>query len=92
MNFNHQNYIIFKMLVHFVPQDGVLICSHDPWIKAISNVAEPSGVGSEHEDFTSRLTTRLMDDDDPDWNWLDYGNVTDYFTYDFTLEELKVGI
>ena len=71
-------------------QDGVLICSHEPWIEAVSNVALPSGVGSEHEDFTSRRKSRLMDDDDPEWNWNDHGNITDFFTYDFTLEELQV--
>ena len=30
-----------------------------------------------------------MDDDDPNINWNDKGNVTDWFTFDFTLAELQ---
>jgi len=29
-----------------------------------------------------------MDDEDKDENWNDVGEVEDFFTYDFTLEEL----
>ncbi len=44
--------------------------------------------GPSHEDFSDRLTTYDMHDDDDEFLWSDKGNVTDYFTYDFTLEEL----
>lgn len=30
-----------------------------------------------------------MDDDDKNINWNDKGNVTDYFIFDFTVDELK---
>jgi hypothetical protein len=30
-----------------------------------------------------------MDDDDPDFDWSDKGNITDFFAIDFTLEELR---
>ena len=62
------------------------MCSHEPWISQISNVANADG--DPHPDFSSRLRTYDMDDDDPTYNWNDKGNITDYFTYDFTLEEL----
>ena len=70
----------------FFPKDFVLVCSHEPWISQISNVALPDG--PPHANFSSRLKTYDMDDDDETYNWNDKGNVTDYFTYDFTFEEL----
>ena len=30
-----------------------------------------------------------MDDDDENFNWNDEGNVTDWFSFDFSLSELK---
>ena len=30
-----------------------------------------------------------MDDDDPDVDWNDKGDITDWFSFDFTLAELK---
>ena len=30
-----------------------------------------------------------MDDDDPNFNWNDKGDIEDWFSFDFTLEELK---
>ena len=30
-----------------------------------------------------------MDDDDPNVDWNDKGNITDWFSFDFTLAELK---
>ena len=39
--------------------------------------------------FQDRLKTLNMDDDDPEINWNDKGDITDWFSFDFTLEELK---
>ena len=30
-----------------------------------------------------------MDDDDPNYNWNDKGDITDFFTMDFTMAELQ---
>jgi hypothetical protein len=35
--------------------------------------------GDEEKSFWTQ------DDDDPDWDWNDKGNITDFFTIDFTL-------
>ena len=75
-------------LIFFCFQDLQIICSHESWISEVSNV-NISNVGPIHPDFTSRRTTYNMDDDDPDVDWNDKGNVTDFFTIDFTLEELR---
>ncbi len=40
------------------------------------------------QEFRNRRNSYAIDDDDPDYNWNDKGVKTDYFTYDFTLEEL----
>ena len=53
----------------------------------MSNVNR-SNVGPPHADFTDRLVTLNIDDDDPDFDWNDKGDITDYFTYNFTLAEL----
>lgn len=55
----------------------------------ISNVESNDIGGPEHADFSDRKTTYNMDDDDDSYNWNDGGNITDFFAYDFTLEELK---
>ena len=44
---------------------------------------------STKPEFASRLTTYNMDDDDPLIDWNDKGNVTDWFSFDFSLEELR---
>ncbi len=56
----------------------------------MSNI-NTSGVGLDHPDFTSSQMTYNMDNDNPNPNvdWNDKGNVTDFFTIDFTLEELR---
>ena len=63
----------------------------EPWISEKTNVAclgEVSECGPEHPDFSDRLTTYNMDDDDENINWNDKGNITDYFTFDFDMSEL----
>ncbi len=37
-----------------VTRDLVLICSHEPWISLVSNVANNSMGGPEHKDFAGR--------------------------------------
>ena len=69
-------------------KDLHIVCSHESWISEVSNVNDTS-VGPPHVDFSNRLTTYNMDDDDPDADWNDKGNITDFFTIDFTLEELQ---
>nr|ACO11054.1 Glycerophosphoryl diester phosphodiesterase precursor [Caligus rogercresseyi] len=73
-----------------ITSDLQLICSHEPWISETSNVADHSGSisGVPHTDFSDRLQTYDMNDDDPDFDWNDKGMVTDYFSFDFTLEEI----
>lgn len=44
---------------------------------------------AEKEEFKDRLAEYNMDDDDENVNWNDKGNITDWFSFDFTLEELK---
>ena len=40
--------------------------------------------------FPDRKATYNMDDDDPDMNWNDKGDITDeWFSFDFRLDELK---
>ncbi|TRY67191.1 hypothetical protein TCAL_09237 [Tigriopus californicus] len=70
-----------------VTKDLQLVCSHEAWIDAVSNVNNSTSE-PQHEDFTNRITTYIMDDDDPNMNWNDHGPIKDYFTYDFTLDEL----
>ena len=76
-----------------VTKDLQLVCSHEPWILNMTNVVcnfpGEKICGPPHENFNDRLNTYNMDDHDPDFAWNDHGYHTDYFTYDFTLEELK---
>ncbi len=66
-----------------ITKDLQLICSHHGWIKEVSDV-------EQHSEFKDRIASYNMDDDDPNFNWNDRGNITNnYFTFDFTLEELK---
>ena len=39
--------------------------------------------------FPDRKATYNMDDDDPNMNWNDKGDITDWFSFDFRLDELK---
>ena len=70
-----------------------MICSHEPWLSNHTNIncttSNEQFCGPPHPDFTDRLATYNLDDHDPDFHWDDKGNITDYFTYDFTLDELK---
>lgn len=69
-----------------ITKDLQLICSHEAWIKDVCNV-------EDFPQFADRLTTYNMDDDDPDFDWNDKGNVgPDFFTFDFNLTELIPGI
>nr|ACO15632.1 Glycerophosphoryl diester phosphodiesterase precursor [Caligus clemensi] len=73
-----------------ITSDLQLICSHEPWISETSNVADHTGEvsGVPHSNFEDRLRTYDMNDDDPNFDWNDKGNVTDYFSFDFTLDEI----
>ena len=44
---------------------------------------------AEKEEFKDRLAEYNMDDDDENINWNDKGDVEDWFSFDFTLAELK---
>ena len=72
-----------------ITKDLQLVCTHEPWLSKNSNVNCSRGCGPDHEDFSDRLATYVMDDDDPDNAWNDHGEITDFFTFDFTMEELK---
>ncbi|CAB4065842.1 E3.1.4.46 [Lepeophtheirus salmonis] len=73
-----------------ITSDLELVCSHEPWISETSNVADHTGKisGVPHTDFSDRLKTYNMNDDDLGFDWNDKGDVTDYFTFDFTLKEI----
>ena len=58
------------------------ICVHEPYLNLTTDV-------SQKPEFASRLATYNMDDDDPLVDWNDKGNVTDWFSFDFTLDELR---
>ena len=64
-----------------VTKDLQLICSHEQWLKDIIDK-------SLYPEFTSRETTYEIMDDDPNMDWNDKGNITDWFTFDFTLAEI----
>ncbi len=40
-------------------------------------------------EFADRRTTYNMDDADPNIDWNDKGDVNDFFSIDFTLDEIK---
>merc|ERR1719348_275931 len=65
-----------------ITKDYKFVCSHEPWLSGSSDV-------STREEFKDRKATYNMDDGDPDVDWNDRGNRTDWFAFDFTLEELK---
>ena len=52
---------------------------HEPYLSLTTDVANKP-------EFTSRRATYNMDDDDPLVDWNDKGDVTDWFSFDFTLE------
>merc|ERR1719397_1754451 len=65
-----------------ITKDHKFICAHEPYLNLTTNVAQMVN-------FKDRLRTYNMDDDDDNFNWNDKGNITDWFSFDFTLEELK---
>ena len=65
-----------------VTKDLELVCSHEPWMSEVVNK-------SLYPEFDYREKTYEVMDDDPDRNWNDKGNITDWFIWDFTLKELK---
>jgi len=63
-----------------ITKDLKFICSHEPWLSWTTNIADL---------FPARNKTYNMDDDDPNVDWNDKGNISDWFSFDFTLAELK---
>ena len=55
---------------------------HEPYLGLTTDVASKP-------EFASRRLTYNMDDDDPLVDWNDKGDVTDWFSFDFTLDELR---
>ena len=62
--------------------DHAIICSHAPYLGQSTDI-------SMKPEFADRLTTYNMDDDDPAVDWNDKGDITDWFSFDFSLEELR---
>ena len=62
-------------------QDHKFVCIHEPYLSRFTDI-------SSKPEYADRLTTHVMDDDDPLMDWNDKGEITDWFTFDFTLEEL----
>jgi hypothetical protein len=67
-------------------QDLVLVCSHEPWMSNNSNVNSTDG--PPHANFSDRVRTYTLNDDDDGFDWNDHGQISDFFTFDFTFEEL----
>ena len=65
-----------------VTKDLELVCSHEAWISEVIDK-------SLYPEFKSREHTYEIMDDDPTLNWNDQGNITDWFSFDFTLNELQ---
>merc|ERR1719430_2016327 len=65
-----------------ITKDQKFICVHEPYLSLTTDVAGKP-------EFASRLATYNMDDDDPLVDWNDKGDVRDWFSFDFTLEELR---
>jgi len=63
-------------------RDHKFICAHEPYLDLTTDI------GSKPE-FSSRKKTYNMDDDDPNFNWNDKGDITDWFSFDFDLAELQ---
>ena len=63
-------------------KDHAIICSHAPYLGQSTDI-------SMKPEFADRLTTYNMDDDDPAVDWNDKGDITDWFSFDFSLEELR---
>lgn len=63
-------------------QDLKFICVHEPYLNHSTDVAS-------RPEFASRFATYNMDDDDPNVDWNDKGDVTDWFSFDFDLAELQ---
>ena len=55
---------------------------HEPYLSLTTDMASKT-------EFASRLATYNMDDDDPLVDWNDKGDVRDWFSFDFTLDELR---
>ena len=62
--------------------DHAIICSHAPYLGQSTDI-------SMKPEFADRLATYNMDDDDPAVDWNDKGDITDWFSFDFSLEELR---
>ena len=63
-------------------KDYEFICAHEPYLNLTTDVAQRA-------EFKDRLATYNMDDDDDNIDWNDKGDVTDWFSFNFTLAELK---
>lgn len=63
-------------------RDGHFILAHDPWLSLTTDIAQKA-------EFADRKTTYTIDDDDEHFNWNDKGNITDWFSFDFDLAELR---
>ena len=59
-----------------------MVCSHEPWISEVVDTPE-------YPQFNERTKSYVVNDDDPNHDWNDKGNVTSWFIWDFTLAELR---
>ena len=65
-----------------ITKDLKLVCSHEPWISEIVNM-------TNYPQFKDRKSSYEVNDDDPDHDWNDKGNITDWFIWDFDLTDLQ---
>jgi len=65
-----------------ITKDHKFICAHEPYLQLTTDVANKT-------EFQDRRRTVNMDDDDDQIDWNDKGDITDWFSFDFTLAELK---
>jgi len=65
-----------------ITKDHKFICAHEPYLQKTTDVANRT-------EFRSRRRVLNMDDDDEQIDWNDKGDIDDWFSFDFTLAELK---
>jgi len=65
-----------------ITKDHKFICLHEPYLALTTDIENKT-------EFAGRKTTYNMDDDDENFDWNDKGDVTNWFSFDFTLAELQ---
>eukprot|EP00092_Neocalanus_flemingeri_P004311 GFUD01004634.1.p1 GENE.GFUD01004634.1~~GFUD01004634.1.p1 ORF type:complete len:415 (-),score=88.84 GFUD01004634.1:57-1301(-) len=65
-----------------ITKDHKFICAHEPYLQLTTNIGNKT-------EFAARKTSYNMDDDDENFDWNDKGDITNWFSFDFNLAELR---